>query len=60
MTTETLPTYEESEAACDAGTATPLHQFIYDNEPSDYDRVWRTQLAAALNHAVLAGVTYRT
>lgn len=60
MTTETLPTYDESEAECDAGTATPLHQFIYDNEPSTYDRAWRNQLAAALNHAVRAGVTYET
>lgn len=31
---ERLPTFEESETACEAGEGTPLHQFIYDNEPA--------------------------
>ena len=29
-----LPTWEECEAAVDAGEATALQRFIYENEPS--------------------------
>lgn len=30
-----IPTYAESEEAIDEGTATPVHKFIYHNEPGD-------------------------
>jgi hypothetical protein len=60
MTTLPLPTFEEATEACLLGSDTLLQLFICDNEPVQNDRLWRTQLAAAINEAVLAGVTYRT
>lgn len=34
-----LPTWEECEAAVDAGEATALQRFIYKNEPSGGDDI---------------------
>ena len=46
-----LPTYEEAEAAIDAGTETAIDWFIYDQEPVINDRVWRRLLVDVLNLA---------
>lgn len=56
-----LPTWEECDAATASLTATPLQQFIYDNEPAGpHDEVFRDQLsvilAAARQEAFALGV----
>lgn len=44
-----LPDWEECAAAVVAQTATPLQEFIYDNEPAGpHDEVFRSQLFAIL------------
>jgi hypothetical protein len=56
-----LPTFEEAEAACDAGTATPLEQFIFHNElglPKGADHYFRLQLLDALNFATRESTIY--
>jgi hypothetical protein len=45
-----LPTWDECEAAIKAETATPLQEFICNNEPAgeNDEQEWRKGLAAAL------------
>jgi DnaJ-class molecular chaperone len=51
---ERLPDWEACEAAVDAGTATALERFIYNNEPggSAQEREFRSGLAAVLVEAM--------
>jgi hypothetical protein len=48
-----IPTFEEAEAACDAGEATALLQFIYDHEPAGvvHEVQFRTGLARVVREA---------
>jgi hypothetical protein len=47
-----LPTHEESEARMKAGTASPLHKFIYENEPMgvEQETIFRYGLALLMVH----------
>jgi hypothetical protein len=54
-----LPPYEEASAAVKRGEATPIHTFIYDQEPMENDNEWRRQLINALNDAVLCQTYYQ-
>jgi hypothetical protein len=46
-----LPEWDDCKAAVDAGEATPIQEFIYNNEPAgDRDsRLFRKQLVLMLN-----------
>jgi hypothetical protein len=46
-TPENIPTFEECK---DVPGLTPLHIFIYANEPADEDDVFRQQLCDMLNY----------
>jgi hypothetical protein len=47
-----LPSYKESEAAVNFGSCTALERFIYEQEPANFDDIWRVQLLAALVEVV--------
>jgi hypothetical protein len=51
-----LPSWEESEAAHDAGTATALQEFIYCNEPAGKDEMkqFREMLTDVIGEIVKA------
>lgn len=51
---EPLPTFDESEGAVDAGTATALQRFIHAQEPGGtaQEREFRERLAAVLVEAM--------
>jgi hypothetical protein len=51
MTMDELPVWIDCEAAVNAGTATALQKFIYNNEIVEElgDKEWRESLLAALN-----------
>lgn len=49
-----LPDWTDCKAAVDAGTATPLAIFIYENEPADImdTLIFREGLSAALDFVI--------
>jgi hypothetical protein len=50
--TVSLPSYTQSETAVISGSCTALERFIYEQEPANFDGIWRVQLTAALEETV--------
>jgi hypothetical protein len=47
-----LPSHEQATAAVNSGTCTALERFVYEQEPANFDGIWRVQLIAALEEVV--------
>lgn len=45
-----IPSYDDAEAACMSGDATPIDEFVFTHEPADDDRVFRQQLQAVVDY----------
>jgi len=52
-----IPTYEECRAAAGDNKSTPLHDFIYHNEPADVDHadLFREELQALVDFLIKRG-----